>query len=96
MAKKTAYRGGMVPNVARTVSPMTTMKTVITAVHMTEVRRASMGGTVLTVQCTVCLTIMTQQAITPVTSTVTKSVWTDTDLQIVKNVCWVDTGQTVH
>lgn len=75
MAEKIAYRGGMEASVACTVFHMTIMNTGITsAPRKTEERFAGTVGTAKTVQCTAFLKTTTRQAITPVASTVTKSV----------------------
>lgn len=72
MARKSAYLGGLVPSVARTAFLTAMITTDTTPVHMTEVRRAKLGGTVKTVLCSVFLKMTTREAITPVTSTATK------------------------
>ena len=72
MARKLAYRGGLVLSVSRTAFLMTTMTTDTTPVRMTEVRRAKLGGMVRTARSSVFLEMMTCEGITPVISMVTK------------------------
>jgi len=73
MARKNAFRGGLVPIVACTAFLTTMMITAITPVRMTEVRRAMTAGMARTAPCTVFLKTTTCEAITPVTKTATKS-----------------------
>ena len=73
--RKNAYRPGLVPNAARNAFLAMTAAD-ITAVRLTEVRRALKDGTARTAQCFVFLKTMTNWEITPVTTKATWSAWT--------------------
>ena len=96
MARRTAYRGGLVASAARTAFLTTMMTTDITPAHMTEVRPASMDGMARTALCFVFLKMMMNAAITLVTKREAKFAWTDIVHQIAEIAFWVDTEQIVH
>ena len=93
MARKSAYRGGLVPSVRRTAFLTTTLTAGITTVRMTEVRCAFMDGTARTARCFVFLKMTTNEGITRATTRATKCASTDIVLLTVQTACWVDTVQ---
>ena len=77
MARKTAYRGGLVPSVRHTAFRTTMSITDITTVRMTEVRRVLKDGLARTARCSASLKMTINEAITLVTTRATKYVSMD-------------------